>query len=85
MILIDNIINDANVPMPKAFIKLGKMEYMEKYIDTGNLRFAPAYEFSHMKEGHDKIADKFEGSLFYPISKIYAAPLISDDNDGVVY
>ena len=71
--------------MPKAFIKLGKLEYMEKYIDKGDLRFAPAYEFSHMQKGNDKIADKYEGSLFYPVSKIYAAPLLSDDENGVVY
>ena len=85
MIFINNKIKDANIPMPKAFIKLGKLEYMEKYIDKGDLRFAPAYEFSHMQEGNDKIADKYEGSLFYPVSKIYAAPLLSDDENGVVY
>lgn len=85
MIFIDNTIYDTNIPMPKAFVKLGKLEYMVKYIDNGDLRFAPAYEFSHMREGNDKIADKFEGSLFYPVSKIYAAPLLSDDKDGVVF
>lgn len=85
VIFINNKIKDANVPMPKAFIKLGKMEYMEKYIDNGNLRFAPAYEFSHIQEGNDRIADKYEGALFHPVSKIYAAPLLSDDENGVVY
>lgn len=64
VIFINNKIKDANVPMPKAFIKLGKMEYMEKYIDNGNLRFAPAHEFSHIQEGNDKIADKYEGHYF---------------------
>ena len=57
---------------------------MERYIDNGSLRFAPAYEFSHMQEVNDKIADKYEGSLFYLISKIYTAPLLSDDENGVV-
>ena len=71
--------------MPKAFVKLGKLEHMVNYIEKGALRFAPAYEFSHMQEGNDKIADKYEGSLFYPISKIYVAPLLSDDENGVVY
>lgn len=38
-----------------------------------------------MQEGNDKIADKYEGSLFYPVSKLHAAPLLSDDENGVVY
>lgn len=78
-------INDTHVPLPKAFVKLGKKVYMEKYVDRGELRFAPAYEFSHMQEGRDGVADRYEGSLFYPISKLYIAPLLSDDENGVVY
>lgn len=42
---------DVPVSLPKDFVKLGKMEYMTKYVDDGELRFAPAYEFSHMQEG----------------------------------
>ena len=78
-------INDTHIPLPKAFVKLGKKAYMKKYVDSGELRFAPAYEFSHMQEGRDGVADRFEGSLFYPISKLYAAPLLSDDKNDVVY
>lgn len=78
-------INDDNVPLPKAFVKLGKIEYMEKYVNDGAIRFAPAYEFSHMQEGRDGVADRYEGSLFYPISKLYVAPLMSDNENGVVY
>lgn len=78
-------INDAHVRLPKAFVKLGKMEYMTSYVDSGKLRFAPAYEFSHMQEGRDGVADRYEGSLFYPIHKLYVAPLLSDDENGVVY
>lgn len=83
----DNTIRiiDKDVPLPKAFIKLGKIEYMAKYVDEGELRFAPAYEFSHMQEGKDKVADRYEGALFYPISQLYVAPLLSDDENGVVY
>lgn len=63
----DNVkIIDTDIPLPKAFVKLGKKEYMEKYVDRGELRFAPAYEFSHMQEGRDGVADRYEGSLFYP-------------------
>lgn len=78
-------ISDANVPLPKAFVKLGKMKYMKKYVDKGELRFAPACEFSHMQEGLDGVADRYDGSLFYPISKLYVAPLLSDEENGVVY
>ena len=38
VIFINNKIKDTNVPMPKAFIKLGKLEYMEKYIDKSILQ-----------------------------------------------
>lgn len=79
------VIDDTNVPLPKAFIKLGKMEHMTRYIKDGLVRFAPAREFSHMQEGRDGVADRYEGSLFYPISDLYAAPLLSDDEKGVVY
>lgn len=85
LIFIDNKIKDTNIPMPRAFIKLGKLEYMKRYIDNGSLRFVSAYEFSHMQEENDKIADKYEDSLFYPVSKIYTAPLLSDDENGAVY
>lgn len=51
-------INDTHVPLPKAFVKLGKKAYMEKYVDRGELRFAPACEFSHMQEGRDGVADR---------------------------
>lgn len=71
--------------MPKAFIKLGKIEFMKKYLLEGSLRFAPALEFNHMKEGRDKVADKYEGSLFYPINNVYVAPLVSGDGDHAVY
>ena len=83
----DDTINiiDTNVPMPYAFVKLGKMEYMKKYVADGAIRFSPASEFSHMQEGQDGVADKYEGSLFYPISKLYVAPLLSDNENGVVY
>ncbi len=47
--------------MPKAFVKLGKFKHIGKHIDNGDLRFAPAYEFSHMQEGKDIIADKYDG------------------------
>lgn len=79
------MIKDASILLSKAFMKLGKMEHMTKYIEEGDLRFAPAYEFSHMQEGRNKIADRYEGFLFYPVSKLYAAPLLSDDENGVVY
>ncbi len=79
------MINDLNVALPKAFVKFGKIEYMAKYFDEGSLRFAPASEFCHMKEGQDKVADRYEGSLFYPITQLYAAPLLSDNKNGVVY
>ncbi|MEG0959986.1 MAG: hypothetical protein RSE60_02790 [Erysipelotrichaceae bacterium] len=78
-------ITDTKIPLPKAFVKLGKHEYMTKYIDDGCLRFSPALEFSKMQEGRDKIADKYEGSLFYPITKLYVAPLISDDENEIKY
>lgn len=78
----NNSIRDTNIALPKALIKFGKMEHMVRYIEIGELRFAPAYEFSHMKEGENKIADKNEGSLFYPISKLYAAPLLFTDEEG---
>lgn len=76
---------DENVPLPKAFVKLGKMKYMSKYVETGTIRFAPACEFSGMQEGRDGVADRYEGSLFYPISKLYMAPLLSDCENGAVY
>ena len=59
--MIDIKIKDANVPLPKAFIKLGKFEHMKNYIDKGELRFSPPSVFNHMQEGADKIADKYEG------------------------
>ena len=70
-------ITDTRVPLPKAFVKLGKQEYMTKYIDEGSLRFSSALEFSKMQEGTDKIADKYEGPLFYQITDLYVAPLVS--------
>lgn len=74
-------IKDSHILLPNALIKLGKKEYMANYIDYGELRFAPAAEFSRMKEGCDKIADKYEGSLFYSASDLYAAPVLVDDEN----
>ena len=34
----DNKISDNNVPLPKAFIKLGKSKYMYNYIKNGEIR-----------------------------------------------
>lgn len=76
---------DANIVLPKAFVKLGKHKYMIKYIDEGCLRFSPALEFSKMQEGRDKVADKYEGSLFYPITELYVAPLLSDNEHEIKY
>lgn len=73
---------DTGIRLPRAFLKFGKKEYMEKYIEKGELRFAPAYEFSRMEVHDDKIADKYEGALFYPIYDFYAAPLMSTDHKG---
>ena len=55
---------------------------MKKYIDKGELRFSPPSVFNHMQEGADKIADNFEGSLYYPVRDFYIAPLISTDENG---
>lgn len=57
-------ITDTRVPLPKAFVKLGKQEYMTKCIDEGSLRFSSALEFSKMQEGRDKIADKLPTKFF---------------------
>ena len=66
-------ITDTRVPLPKSFVKLGKQEYMTKYIDEGSLRFSSALEFSKMQEGRDKIAD------------LYVAPLVSDNESEIKY
>lgn len=76
---------DDEIPLPKAFVKLGKYEYMTKYINEGSLRFSPALEFSKMQEGRDKIADKYEGSLFYQITDVYVAPLVFDNDNEIKY
>lgn len=78
-------ITDTRVPLPKAFVKLGKQEYMTKCIDEGSLRFSSALEFSKMQEGRDKIADKYERSLFYQITDLYVAPLVSDNENEIKY
>lgn len=74
---------DKNIPLPKAFIKLGKFMYMKKYLENGELRFSPAKTFTKMQEGNDKIADKYEGSLFYPVKCVVDAPIISTDENGM--
>lgn len=76
-------IEDKNVPLPKAFIKLGKSEHMKKYLENGELRFSPAKLFSEMQEGNDKIADRYEGSLRYPVECVVAAPITSTDENGM--
>ena len=55
---------------------------MTNYIDRGELRFSPPSVFNHMQEGIDKIADKYEGSLYYPVRDFYIAPLLSTDENG---
>lgn len=79
----DNKIVDENVPLPKAFIKLGKSEYMYNYMEKGELRFSPAKVFTSMEEGNDKIADRYEGSLHYPVSHLVAAPIIGENENGI--
>lgn len=78
----DNKISDNNVPLPKAFIKLGKSKYMYNYIKNGEIRFSPAKVFTSMEEGNDKIADSYEGSLNYPISHLVIAPIIGESENG---
>ena len=78
----DNRIKDENIPLPKAFIKLGKSEHMYNYVKKGEIRFSPAMIFTKMEEGNDKIADRYEGSLHYPISHLVAAPIIGEKDDG---
>ncbi|OUQ04999.1 hypothetical protein B5E92_12660 [Erysipelatoclostridium sp. An15] len=70
-------ITDTRAPLPKVFVKLGKQGCMTKYINEGSLRFSSALEFSKIQEGIDKIADKYEGALFYQITDLYVAPLVS--------
>lgn len=70
-------ITDTRAPLPKFFVKLGKQGCMTKYINEGSLRFSSALEFSKIQEGIDKIADKYERSLFYQITDLYVAPLVS--------
>lgn len=70
-------ITDTRAPLPKVFVKLGKQGCMTKYINEGSLRFSSALEFSKIQEGIDKIADKYERSLFYQITDLYVAPLVS--------
>lgn len=55
---------------------------MINYIGKGELRFSPPSVFNHMQEGTDKIADKYDGSLYYPIRDFYAAPLVSPEGTG---
>lgn len=74
---------DENVPLPKAFIKLGKLEHMYNYIHNGELRFSPAKVFTNMEEGNDKIADRYEGSLHYPVSRLVVAPIIGEKENGM--
>lgn len=80
---LDNKIVDENVPLPKAFIKFGKSEYMYNYIEKGEIRFSPAKVFTNMKESNDKIADRYEGSLNYPISHLMIAPIIGEKENGM--
>ena len=70
------------MPLPKAFIKLGKSKYMYNYIEKGEIRFSPAKVFTSMEEGNDKIADRYEGSLNYPISHLLIAPIIGENENG---
>lgn len=76
-------IEDKNVPLPKAFIKLGESEHMKKYLDNGELRFSPAKFFSEMQEGNDKIADRYEGAIHYPVECVVAAPITHIDENGM--
>lgn len=76
---------DQNVSLPQAFIKLGKSDHMLSYIKNGELRFSPAKVFVEMQEGNDKIADRYEGTLHYPISHLVAAPIIGDENGMPIY
>lgn len=70
-------ITDTRAPLPKVFVKLGKQGCMTKYINEGSLRFSSALEFSKIQEGIDKIVDKYEGALFYQITDLYVAPMVS--------
>ena len=79
------MVRDTRIFLPKALIKLGKEEHMLRYIEEGELRFSTAMEFSHMKEGDNKIADKNEGSIFHDIKDLYAAELIVDNDSEIIY
>lgn len=72
------------IQLPPALIKLGEEKYMKLFFD-GNMWLSPISKFKKMKEGKDKIADKYEGELYHPVQDLCIAPIISDTKEKIEY
>lgn len=78
-IMINNIIEDSNIKLPKTFIKFGKKEHMISLIKNGRLHLEPSKTFSKSNKVNDAVYDNFDGSIYYNVHNLNAFPLIDEE------